>query len=231
KLLEAADGITDREIVLYGIDNPDVDCRASDIREGEDSITFTLTWRGESHEIFIPTIGRHNVYNACAAFVCGQLAGVSPREAIDGLRAYCPDARRQKIVRKKGITFIEDCYNASPDSIRASVGVLASIPCTGRRIAVLGDMLELGDYAKQAHSDCGKVVRELGVDILLAYGNNAKYYIEGAGDGIEGRLYDDKAALADDLLVTLREGDAVLFKASRGMKLEDVFERLYKEME
>ncbi|MBQ4313788.1 MAG: UDP-N-acetylmuramoyl-tripeptide--D-alanyl-D-alanine ligase, partial [Clostridia bacterium] len=105
------------------------------------------------------------------------------------------------------------------------------IPCTGRRIAVLGDMLELGDYAKQAHSDCGKVACELGVDILLAYGNNAKYYIEGAGDGIEGRLYDDKAALADDLLVTLREGDAVLFKASRGMKLEDVFERLYKEME
>jgi len=173
----------------------------------------------------------HNVYNACAAFVCGMLAGVTPDEAVAGLAGYVPDGRRQKFTRRSGMVFIEDCYNASPDSIRASLAVLAAAECKGRRIAVLGDMLELGDYAKTAHTDCGRMVAENGIDVLLAYGPNAVYYVEGAGQKVECRHYADKAQLTAELHAMLAEGDVVLFKASRGMKLEDVFNELYTKFE
>ena len=92
---------------------------------------------------------------------------------------------------------------------------------------MLGDMLELGSYSRKAHHECGVVAARRDVDILLAYGSNAIYYIEGAGADVRSRLYDDKDALADDLADIVREGDVVLFKASRGMKLEEVIEKLY----
>ncbi len=221
----------ERPVVLYGIHNTAARCVASDIRQLEGELRFTLTYEDVKREIVLPTVGMHNVYNACAAFVCGMLAGVTPDEAVAGLAAYTPDGRRQKFTRKKGITFIEDCYNASPDSIIASLAVLADTDCSGRRIAVLGDMLELGDYAPKAHSDCGKAAAEKGIDLLMAYGPNARYYIEGAGERVESRHYSDKAELARELHAMLREGDAVLFKASRGMRLEDVFTAIYEMMD
>lgn len=221
----------ERPVVLYGISNPDAHCRATDIRQLENELRFTLTYNDVKRDIVLPTVGMHNVYNACAAFACGMLAGVTPDEAVAGLAAYVPDGRRQKFTRKCGVVFIEDCYNASPDSIRASLAVLASTECTGRRIAVLGDMLELGDYAQTAHTDCGRMVAENGIDALLAYGSSARWYVEGAGEKVSGRLYDDKSALASDLYKMLKPGDAVLFKASRGMKLEDVFNELYTKLD
>lgn len=225
-LMSALDKLN-RPVVLYGINNPDAHCRATDIEQPEGELRFTLTYGDVERRIVLPAVGIHNVYNACAAFVCGILAGVTPDEAAAGLAGYVPDGRRQKFTRKGGITFIEDCYNASPDSIRASLAVLASADCKGKRIAVLGDMLELGDYARTAHSDCGRMVAENGIDMLFAYGTNAMYYVEGAAGQVEGRLYDDKSLLAAELYDVLEEGDVVLFKASRGMKLEDVFNELY----
>lgn len=230
-LRSALPGLENRQVILYGVENSDVDCLAHDIEQLEDGLRFSLTYKGETRRISLPTIGMHNVYNACAAFVCGTLAGVSPDEAVKGLAEYIPDGRRQRIVRRDGITIIEDCYNASPDSIRASLKVLSSLDCPGRRIAVLGDMLELGDYARRAHHDCGVCAAENGVDVLLAYGSNAMYYLEGAVERVEGRLYDDKQALADDLAAMLREGDAVLFKASRGMRFEEIISALYKRLD
>ncbi len=220
----------DRPAVLYGINNPAAQCVASDIRQSEDELRFTLTYKDVKRDILLHTVGMHNVYNACAAFVCGLLAGVTPDEAVAGLAGYVPDARRQKFTRLGGMTFIEDCYNASPDSIRASLAVLASAECSGRRIAVLGDMLELGDYAPTAHRRCGEAVAANGIDLLLAYGTDAAYYLEGAA-GVESQLFADKTALADRLMELLGEGDVVLFKASRGMKLEDVFNDLYSRID
>ena len=229
-LMSAVDKL-ERPVVLYGIDNPAAHCRAENIRQLDSELRFTLTYKEVKRDIILPTVGMHNVYNACAAFVCGILAGVTPDEAVAGLAAYVPDGRRQKFTRKGGMVFIEDCYNASPDSIRASLSVLASADCTGRRIAVLGDMLELGDYSQTAHTDCGRLVAENGIDCLLAYGEAARWYVEGAGEQVESCLYTDKAQLADALYNMLRPGDAVLFKASRGMKLEDVFNELYSRMD
>ena len=229
-LMSALDSLN-RPVVLYGINNPAADCVASDIQQLEGELRFTLTYKDVKRDIVLPTVGIHNVYNACAAFVCGMLAGVTPDEAVRGLAEYVPDGRRQKFTRKSGMVFIEDCYNASPDSIRASLRVLADTECTGKRIAVLGDMLELGDYARTAHHDCGRMVAEMGIDCLLAYGPNAMYYVEGAGETVSSRLYDDKTDLTEDLFRMLAEGDVVLFKASRGMKLEDVFNGLYSKLD
>lgn len=218
-------------VITYGVDNENVDCRAVDIEQGEDSIRFKLCYKGRTYPVELPVIGRHNVYNACAAFLCGSVLGISPADAVDGLKNYSPDQRRQKIVHKKEITFIEDCYNASPDSVRAALAVLAALPCEGKRIAVLGDMLELGDYARTAHSQCGAAVAEYGIDTLLAYGKNALYYIEGAGEKVHSRLYSEKDQLAQELAELLEPGDAVLFKASRGMKLEECIEALYSRLD
>lgn len=227
-LRPAISALGSRKVITYGINDPENNCKASEIEQTADSISFTLTYEGKSYRVELPVIGIHNVYNACAAFVCGMMTGVAPEEALEGLRLYSPDGRRQRIEHKKGITFIEDCYNASPDSIAASLAVLQSLPCEGKRIAVLGDMLELGEYARKAHRDCGEKAAQCGIDVLLAYGPNAYYYVEGAGEGVSSRLYDEKETLAAELAEMLCEGDAVLFKASRGMKLEDVFNKVYE---
>lgn len=217
-------------VLTYGIDSDDCDCRASDIEQSENGLSFTLTYGGKIYKAVLPVIGRHNVYNACAAFLCGMLTDVSPEQALDGLRSYAPDAHRQRIISHGGVTFIEDCYNASPDSISASLSVLRSLPCTGRRIAVLGDMLELGEHARQAHFDCGVKAAQCGVNVLFGYGPCACFYIEGAGNAVESCHFFDKDALAQRLADMLTAGDVVLFKASRGMKLEEVYTRVYELM-
>ena len=179
------------------------------------------------YPVTLPAVGIHNVYNACIAFACGMLLGVSPEQAVRGLAGYTPTGMRQKIVRRGGLTVIEDCYNASPDSVKASLGVLRDMTCK-RRIAVLGDMKELGDYARAAHAECGQAAADCGVDVLLACGEEAKAYLEGAKNGVPLTLhFDGKESLAERLCGMLREGDAVLVKGSRAMKLEEVVAAVY----
>lgn len=224
-LLGAAAAAIERPVYTYGIES-DADMRAVDIVEGSASTCFTLVYGEEQARVELPVLGRHNVSNACAAALCGRLLGISLEQAAAALADYVPDARRQKIVEHGGITVIEDCYNASPDSVGASLGVLCQV-AQGRKIAVLADMLELGDHARAAHTQCGEKAAELSVDILLAYGENARFYVEGA-KGVEARLYSDKSELTHELFGMLRAGDTVLFKGSRGMKLEECVEKLYR---
>lgn len=214
-------------VVVCGIDCPEADCRAEEIVQGEESTRFVINWRGERYPAVLPTVGIHNVYNACIAFACGMLLGVSPEEAVRGLADYTPTGMRQKIVRRDGLTVIEDCYNASPDSVKASLGVLRDMTCT-RRIAVLGDMRELGDYSRAAHIECGRAAADNRVDVLMAYGEEARAYLEGADGRVPLALhFDDKQTLAARLGDMLREGDAVLVKGSRAMKLEEVIDAVY----
>ncbi len=214
-------------ITVCGISCPDADCRAENIVQNSDSMSFVINYRGERYPVTLPAVGMHNVYNACVAFACGMLLDLSPEQAVKGLSEYVPTGMRQKIVRKGGITVIEDCYNASPDSIKASLRVLGDLDCS-RRIAVLGDMKELGSYSRSAHLECGGAAAESGVDVLLAYGDDAKWYIEGAGSRVPCAMhFDDKETLACKLCSMLTEGDAVLFKASRAMKLEEVISAVY----
>ena len=215
------------KVVFYGIENGEF--KAENIVETENSTSFDIVYYGKTQHIVIPTIGIHNVYNALAAFTVGYFLDVEPQAAADALGTYVPAGMRQKVVDVDGITSIEDCYNASPDSMRAAIKTLSNIK-GNKKIAVLGDMLELGDYAKTAHTNVGAMVGENKIDYLFAYGNDAKYYVEGAKQsGVKNAfLFDDKEKLSDMLLKTASLGDAVLFKGSRGMKLEDVINTVYK---
>lgn len=215
------------KVVFYGIENGEF--KAENIVETDNSTSFDVVYYGKKQHITIPTIGIHNVYNALAAFAVGYFLNVEPQAAADALGTYVPAGMRQKVVDVDGITSIEDCYNASPDSMRAALKTLSNIK-GNKKIAVLGDMLELGDYAKTAHTEVGKAVAENKIDYLLAYGNDAKFYVDGAKqDGVENAfLFDDKEKLSEMLLNIATKGDAILFKGSRGMKLEDVINTVYK---
>ena len=215
-------------VVVCGISCENADCRAENIEQRSDSMRFVINYCGSRYPVELPAIGMHNVYNACIAFACGMLLGVTPEQAVKGLSEYVPAGMRQKIVRRGGLTVSEDCYNASPDSIKASLRVLHDIDCT-RRIAVLGDMKELGGYSRIAHLECGRAAADNGIDVLLAYGPEAKAYVEGTEGKVPSAFhFDDKRDLVIKLCALLQEGDAVLFKASRAMKLEEVIESVYE---
>lgn len=183
-------------------------------------------------KINIPTVGIHNVYNALAAFAVGITLNIEPEKIATALSSYVPTGMRQRLNTVGGRICIEDCYNASPDSMRASLGTLGNMNAN-KKIAVLGDMLELGDYSKEAHLSVGKMAGENNIDCVLAFGNDAKYYISAAKEnGVKDAvLFDDKTKLSDYLASLAQDGDAVLFKGSRGMKLEDVMNTVYKRWE
>jgi UDP-N-acetylmuramoyl-tripeptide--D-alanyl-D-alanine ligase len=139
---------------------------------------------------------------------------------------------RQKVVKVGKITSIEDCYNASPDSMRAALKTLHDTK-GNKKIAVLGDMLELGDYSQQAHTLVGEMVAENKIDFLLAYGTDAKYYVSAAKENgcNNAFLFDNKDNLSNKLLEIADDNDVIIFKGSRGMKLEDVINTVYKRWE
>lgn len=217
-------------IYFYGIHNGDF--KADNIVENDGSTTFVINYFGKSQSVTIPTIGIHNVYNALAAFAVGYFLDVDSHSAAKALSGYVPAGMRQKVVRVGKITSIEDCYNASPDSMRAALKTLHDTK-GNKKIAVLGDMLELGDYSEEAHTSVGKMVAENTIDYLLAYGSDAKYYVRAAKEKgcANAYLFDNKDALSEKLLEIADDNDAVIFKGSRGMKLEDIINTVYKRWE
>ena len=234
-------------VITFGIES-DAQFKAVDIKEENGSTSFDVKYSTSkiidetdgptaqfslwSQHISIPTIGIHNVYNALAAFTVGITLGIDSKKAAGALANYVPAGMRQKSVNVGGIISIEDCYNASPDSMNAAIKTLANVNAN-KRIAVLGDMLELGDFSKKAHSDVGKMVADNNIDYLLAYGNDAKYIVDGAKqNGMKNAFYfDNKDELSNKLFELAHKGDAVIFKASRGMKLEDVINNVYNRWE
>lgn len=222
----------DRPLLTFAIDDQSADFTATDIAEQGSTTTFTVHHSTFTRSVTIPTAGIHNVYNALAAMAVGYATGVDPAAAAAALANYVPAGMRQNLVQVGGVQVIEDCYNASPDSMRAALQTLGKLP-VHRRYAVLGAMLELGDYAKEAHTQVGKMAAENGIDGVLAYGADAVYIVEAAKQaGLENaRLFDTKEALAQALAQQVQPGDGVLFKGSRGMHLEDVMHTVYERWE
>lgn len=222
----------DRPLLTFAIDDQSADFTATDIAEQGSTTTFTVHHSTFTQPVTIPTVGIHNVYNALAAMAVGYVTGVDPAAAAAALANYVPAGMRQNLVQVGGVQVIEDCYNASPDSMRAALQTLGKLP-VHRRYAVLGAMLELGDYAKEAHTQVGKMAAENGIDGVLAYGADAAYIVEATKQaGLENaRLFDTKEALAQSLAQQVQPGDGVLFKGSRGMHLEDVMHTVYERWE
>ena len=220
--------IENHPVIYYGIDDKTCDFRAVNIEQCDESTEFDIVYDGKNQHVVIPTIGRHNVYNALAAFGTGVQLGVTAEEAVKGLAKYTPSGMRQRMKTLNGIKFIEDCYNASPDSQRAALKMLSEMKAE-RKIAVLGDMLELGTISEESHRNAGLLAAKAKVDVFMTYGERSIASAEKARECGVREVYGftDKKALADKLFETLKPGDAVLFKASRGMALEDVINDLY----
>ncbi len=215
------------EVIFYGIDNPDCAIRGSGIKEEGDMTSFVITAEGQSWPAVIPCVGRHNVLNALAAFGVGRKLGIPVEKCIRALQNYQPSGMRQHIVRAGGVTMVEDCYNASPDSMAAALTTLKDYPCSGRRIAVLADMLELGEIAEQSHLQVGELAARC-ADALYCFGQLGEKYAQGARcAGLDQVVwFAEKNDLADALCTAAKPGDVVWVKASRGMKLEEALQPL-----
>ncbi|HIR53933.1 MAG TPA: UDP-N-acetylmuramoyl-tripeptide--D-alanyl-D-alanine ligase [Candidatus Onthovicinus excrementipullorum] len=223
-------------VFYFGIENPKNRVRAEEIEQTDRGLRFTICFGDTRTPVELPCVGRHNIYNALAAFAAGVIFGIAPKDAGRALAGYIPSGMRQRVREMGGVSFIEDCYNANPDSMRAAIDTLCDIK-SKRRIAVLGSMLELGRISPKAHHEVGAYTAARGIDILYTYSANGVYAAgaemidRGAADNglTDRRSFDDAAALAGDLCRTLHAGDAVLFKASRGVKMEDALNALYEE--
>ena len=159
--------------------------------------------------------------------------GMPPEEAAAALAGYTPSGMRQRVVERGGVTVIEDCYNASPDSMAAALDTLGLFQVKGRRIFVASDMLELGEIARRCHREIGERAAASGADILLAWGELAEEYTDAARQQgmAEARFFREKQDLAQALIALVRPGDLVWFKGSRSMRLEEVVERLYSALD
>ncbi|MBQ7718598.1 MAG: UDP-N-acetylmuramoyl-tripeptide--D-alanyl-D-alanine ligase [Clostridia bacterium] len=173
--------------------------------------------------------GRHNLLNACAAMAVATELGLPPAISAKSLENYRPDGIRQTtVVSPQGVTILCDWYNAAPQSVTAALGLLAKKD--GRKIAVLGDMLELGHLSEQSHRDVGKAAAQNSIDYLFTYGEKSVAIIEGAAEAglLNAIHFSDKQKLSDYLIKFLKPGDFVLIKGSRGMKMEDVYEQIMR---
>ena len=219
-------------ILRYGLENSANDVKAENLREKYGKTGFMITWEGNRYPAQIPAMGRHNVLNAVAAFTAGVHLGVEPEKAAKALETYKPEGMRQKAVKHAGYTVVEDCYNASIDSVQAALTTLGDMPCEGKKIAVLSDMLELGATELEDHREMGRFAAQCAIDVLLCTGELSEQYAIGATmEGLEARHYPDQDALLAGILATARPGDILWFKASRGPRLEIVMQRFYKAVD
>ena len=196
---------------------------------------ITLKGRGthfiiEETEYFIPVLGAHNVTNALAAIIVGELFGVSEENRKKGLEQLVITGMRNEVVETSGgWTVINDAYNASPTSMRAALDLLGSLDGYGKKIAVLGDMLELGDMEKTFHNEIGQYVQGKNVDYVFTFGALGMEIAKGAQEVMEPsrvKPFMNKQELTRELLPILESGDVVMVKGSRGMKLEEVIEAI-----
>lgn len=223
-LLSRVDRSIAKKVLYIGVDTEADYTAYSIVDNGEEGVSFKVNIEGKEVDVHIPAVGRHNVFNALYGIACGALLGMSPEEILTGLKSYRPEGMRLNIIEKDGIKFINDCYNASPDSMRAALLVLKSIAQGSRCIAILGNMFELGEVAGAAHYGVGKMCGDLGIDFTAAIGENACDIAKGIGDSSKFKIFDTHEEIVQYMKGILKKGDVVLIKGSRGMKMERILE-------
>lgn len=202
--------------------------RISDILDhGVNGITCTVTSEKDVYHLNIPAPGEHMAYAASIAVAVGEVLGLSKEEIIRGVAAYAPIGSRMHILRlSDGRVLLDDCYNANPQSVSAALEVLARTECE-RRVAVLGDMGELGDLTEQAHFNAGALAAMLGIDFVVAIGSKAVKIADGAAMGGAEVLH---FATREEAMPTLREQlqphTTMLIKASHAMHFEEIVKEL-----
>ncbi|MGM9680862.1 MAG: UDP-N-acetylmuramoyl-tripeptide--D-alanyl-D-alanine ligase, partial [Eubacteriales bacterium] len=225
-----------RGAYYVGMKNRESDVFADNIVIGQNGTAFDLVINGERIEsIVIPALGEHNVFNAAIAYTVGILAGMGEFEIRRGLKNYKTVGMRQNLYTSGERMILEDCYNAAPESMIASLKVLSqTAKLRGLRpVAVLGDMRELGSYSEEGHRQVGRAVAENQISLLFTFGGDAKWI---AGSAIESGMPSDRVfvfedlsdakGLSDALIAKTGKGDILLFKASRAIRMERVVEEI-----
>ncbi len=220
-----AEGLEQRRVVVGPGRDADV-CVARIQRQGVAGFTAALVIAGRSHTLTLRTLARHDVINAALAVGVVVALGLDVEPALAALTRHTGVYGRMAwVVTPRGVNVIDDTYNANPGSMRAALEALAEAGAGARRIAVLGDMRELGHGAPALHTELGALAGDLGVDALYAVGRHAEDYATGyAGDRVV--CGDDVPDVVAHLTKTVRKGDWVLVKGSRGMRMERVVEAL-----
>ncbi len=237
-LLFATRGHVEPEPEFVSVYNRFGDYRAVNIRYLENGIMYDLIYNNKAvTNVEIPALGRHNVYNSLIAYAVGVKLGMTDDMIRRGLLTFVSTDKRQNIYDVGGITVIDDCYNASPESMRAAIDVLTSIasrrgvkPC-----ALLGDMLELGEYSRLMHDQLGQYAAQMKVQKLYCYGAMADVVAEAAikkgvrADNVYVSLdSDNPMEMAKMINSSMQSGDVLLVKASRAVSAERVIEALKK---
>ena len=221
--IEKPEGV---ELLGYGMNEKATayatDCKVEDILA--QSAVYHI--QGESFEATIPMSGEHNVYNALAAICIGSRMGLTPGQMKQGIENVPVVKGRNNQFASNGCVIIDDCYNANPSSMKASLSVLSN--AKGRKIAVLGDMGELGLKEKELHYEVGEFAGEKEIDVILCVGELAKEIARGAKDnhGKQVMTLSTKDEAIEALMNIRKEGDTILIKASHFMEFEKIVEAM-----
>ena len=228
-MLRCLDMMPMQRITYFGASDG-CDVRAREISQQDGVLRFTVEAGRLTFPVQMQLEGEHFVADALAAVTVGLKLGVHPDIIRTQLGSFRNMSGRQEIFEAKGCTIIRDCYNAGPESMAAALNVLGNRP--GRHIAVLGDMLELGDCAQAEHYKIGRIAAEK-ADMVFAYGPHAGRVLDGTITGgmpeSMGRAFEDREELLSALQRAVKPGDVILFKGSRGMQLEKVLDAFLKE--
>lgn len=227
-MLQTVDtGAIKPSVYKYGLEEHN-DIRLISYETTESGMKIRADILGKITEYEIPTLGIHNIYNSLSVMGLCSLMGLDMKKSAEGLRKYQPSKYRMEIKSVSGKTLIEDFYNANPDSLRASIETFRQMQGE-RKVAVLADMLELGEISEKEHMNAGIQASEI-FDVIICIGSDAKYIGKGAiENGFDkGRVYyfANNEEAVSEINSILRPGDAVLMKGSRGMKLEEVAESI-----
>jgi UDP-N-acetylmuramoyl-tripeptide--D-alanyl-D-alanine ligase len=213
-------------VIRYGL-GENCQVRGEDIRREDGDNVFTADCHGKKITVRLAVAGEHMVMNALAALAAAWELGVDPEAAVEKLGVYGGYEGRQKTENIGGVTVIADYYNASPDSMKAALGVMESLDVAGKRVAVLANMNELGPDTRKFHREVGRAAAERGVDLLITVGDLAREIAEGAGESprnMEIYSCDTRKEAFGILKEKLGEGDILLLKGSNSMKLGEIRE-------
>lgn len=215
----------DRAVKFVSLSNPEADYSAKEIEIGSNGLRFSILEKdsGRSYPVFLPYVyAKHNAVSALYAFAAGICSGIAPENILKGLAAYRAGGIRQNIYRARGVTVYADCYNAVPKSIRSAANACDTIEVDGKRVAVIGDVEETGEFEKEVHREIVEIIDQSKFDLLLTFGEKMKAAVLTTPhrESLTIKSFLDRKALNAEIRKSCRRGGIVLFKASHKSRLD-----------
>ncbi|MFI3206201.1 MAG: UDP-N-acetylmuramoyl-tripeptide--D-alanyl-D-alanine ligase [Clostridia bacterium] len=205
------------KVIEFGL-GENCDYRATDIVENENGTSFSCLRNGEKIPMTLSVLGEHNIRNALTALAVSETLNLSTEKSVKSISSYTPPEMRQQILKTENCTIIDDTYNASPDSMKCAIDVLCKLK--GRKIAILSDVLEMGDYSEKGHREVGEYAKKMNIDFLLTFGKESRYINIAFNDEEKSRHFLEYNEAEAFLKNYVKTGDCVLVKGSRGMKTD-----------